>query len=119
VRIVSKAELLMMPVGTPFAEYRAETGWWPEGFMVFAGPDGFNDFYYRSINTPENSGSDQLFERWEEMGRSSKVSYPVETDISRDGMYNPESLYLVWGAVDVERIINLLHGHDDPRDERD
>ena len=41
-RIVTKAELLTMPKGTPFAEYRGANAAWPEGFEIFS-REGYYD----------------------------------------------------------------------------
>lgn len=118
-KIVGKAELKTMPKGTPFALYNPSPSFaWPDGFDIFVGDCGFiDDFYYRSINCPENDGSDQLWERQREMYRTS-ISYPIDTDIGREGLHEPDTQYLVWEPEDVARIIHLLQGGDDPADDR-
>ncbi len=117
-KIVSKAELQQMPKGTPFAEYEPKAGW-PQEFLIFVAPCGYiDDFYYRSVSSPENSGTDQLIDREREMAEAG-ASYPVETDIDREGLHDPDLRYLVWEPEDVARIINLLQGGDDPRDTRE
>ncbi|MGW6121485.1 hypothetical protein ACWFRF_20755 [Nocardia sp. NPDC055165] len=116
-KIVSKAELQAMPKGTPFAEYHPGAGW-PQGFDIFVAPCGYiDDFYYRSISSPENDGTSQLLEREDEMNVTG-AAYPVDTDIGREGLHDPAMRYLVWEPEDVARIIHLLQGGDDPADDR-
>jgi hypothetical protein len=115
-RIVSKAELMAMPKGTPFASYYGRQSRWPDGFNIFVSPTGnADDFYYRSTSSPEFEDSTQLFERQEAMDTVG-TSYPVDVSIDRDGLYDPTDRYVVWEPDDVRRIINLLQGGDDEKD---
>lgn len=115
-RIVSKAELLTLPKGTLFADYRPESCW-PEGpSMVLVRADGDHDFLYRSIGSPDAISSDQLWDRERELYADTAVTYPMDLSIGREGMYEPDSTYLVWEPDDVKRLINVLLGNDDPKD---
>jgi hypothetical protein len=117
-RIVSKAELMAMPEGTPFATYHGRQAGWPDSFNIFVRPTGnFDDFYYRSTDNPEFEDSAQLFDRQEEMDAGG-TSYPVDVSIDRDGLYDPTDRYVVWEPDDVRRIINLLQGGDDEKDSK-
>lgn len=110
-RIVSKAELKAMPKGTPFAEFHPN-GSWPQGFDIFVADCGYiDDFYYRSINTPLNSGSSDLSNRETEMHLAG-TAYPIDCGVDREGYYDPDIRYLVWEPDDVSRIIALLQGGD-------
>ncbi len=115
-KIVSKQELMTMPVGTPFAEYTG--GFWPDGFDIFAGStcSDVEDFYFRSIATAESEDMYEMIGRHEGMAAYGD-SYPVDLTISREGMYDPNTRYLVWEPDDVRRIVNLLLGAT--KDDRD
>jgi len=116
VKIVSKDELKKMPKGTPFAEYHGKEKMWPQSFDIFVDDcEYIDDFHYRSMDSPEHDDSEQLWERQAEMG-SGGASYPVDLEIDREGLYDPDTRYLVWEPDDVRRIINLLQGGDDERD---
>ncbi|MFC4373280.1 hypothetical protein ACFO5K_04125 [Nocardia halotolerans] len=115
-RIVSKAELQTMPKGTPFAEYQPD-GAWPDGFDIFVGDCGYiDDFYYRSINSPEHGGTHELIERRRDMAATG-ATYPVDTAVDREAYYDPDTRYVVWEPDDVARIIHLLQGGDDQKDD--
>ncbi|WP_280448444.1 hypothetical protein [Nocardia brasiliensis] len=66
--------------------------------------DGVNDFYYCDINTPENNGSGQLFEREREMDEQG-TAYPVDLGTDREGLYDDTTRYLVWDVEDLAAIV--------------
>lgn len=103
-RIVTKAELRKMPVGTLFADYHADR--WPEGpESIFLGDlDYISDFQYCSIDGPQNAGSSQLFEREREMDTEG-TAYPVDLSCAREGYYDDTTRYLVWDEADVAAIV--------------
>ncbi|WP_280465624.1 hypothetical protein [Nocardia brasiliensis] len=103
-RIVTKAELKTLPVGTLFADYHDNH--WPDGpESVFLGDIGYiDDFWYFSINTPRNNGSSQLFDRELEM-QESGTAYPVDLVCAREGLYDDTTRYLVWEEADVREIV--------------
>ncbi len=106
-----------MPKGTPFQPYDGRGARWPESFDIFVGDCGYiEDFYYRSTNSPENNGTEQLLGRRNEIDEDG-TSYPVDLDVDREGYFDLDSRYLVWEPDDVRRIIHLLQGGD--KDERD
>ncbi|MFE3052337.1 hypothetical protein [Nocardia sp. NPDC059239] len=119
-KIVSKAELMTMPKGTPFKACPGRGSGWPQSLDIFAGPCGYiDDFYYRSTDTPDARSSEELFERERAMDTTG-VSYPVDLDVDREGYYDPDTRYLVWEPDDVRRIVHLLLGGDkDEQDDRD
>ena len=103
-RIVTKAELKAMPVGTLFADYRPGSAWPVGPEMVFLGDIGhIDDFWYCSINIPENDGSHQLWDREREMAENG-TAYPVDLGCGREGLYDATTRYLVWGEADVREI---------------
>ncbi|WP_029923885.1 hypothetical protein [Nocardia otitidiscaviarum] len=118
-KIVSKSELKKMPKGTPFVLYGGEGSRWPDGFDILVGDCGYiDDFYYRSINTPDARSSDEMLERERAMDTTG-VSYPVDLNVDREGYYDPDTRYLVWEPDDVRRIVHLLLGGDnDEQDDR-
>jgi hypothetical protein len=119
-RIVSKAELVKMPKGTLFADFREDADrMWTKGpeFIlhspVFLRDDEEpNDFFYASIDTPDHDDLWELVGNCDDMVRTGK-SYPVDLVVAREGLYDSTSRYIVWEPDDVARIINLLQGGDE------
>lgn len=105
-RIVTKAELRKMPVGTLFADYYGEDQAWPQGpTSIFLGDiEGMSDFLECGISSPENDGSDHLVEREDEMCKEG-AAYPVDLGCSREGYYDDTMRYLVWDVADVAAIV--------------
>jgi hypothetical protein len=123
VKIVSKAELMQMPKGTPFADYPESLRVpWPEGpEMILYGPvlygdDEPRDFFFTTISSPEAHDTGEMIEREDRMVQRG-ASFPVDLVIQREGLYDATRRYLVWEPDDVRRIINLLQGGDDERDD--
>jgi hypothetical protein len=119
-KIVSKAELLQMPKGTPFADYRntPDMLWTTPPTMILDSicyhtetGEAF-DFFYTTVDSPEFHDTGELFERCDRMADHGD-SYPVDLTIQREGLYDPDMRYIVWEPEDVQRIINLLQGGDD------
>lgn len=102
-KIVSKAELRKMPVGTLFVEHCE--GHWPDGpHAIFLGDSvGISDFYFCGIGSPENNGSSQLFDRHLEMEKDD-TAYPIGLACDREGLYDDTLRYLVWDEADVREI---------------
>lgn len=116
-RIVSKAELKTLPKGTPFALYLGEGKPWPQGFDILVGGDRhIDDFYYRSTNCPDADSSEEMWDRQREM-TDTGAAYPVDLSIGREGYYDPDTRYLVWEPDDVRRIVHVLQGGDDEKDD--
>lgn len=117
-KIVSKQELMEMPVGTPFREYTG--GFWPDGFDIFAGKSGVvGGFHHRSITSPEGYDVFELIDHKEGMAYDGE-SHPVYLGMFHEFPYDSTTRYLIWEPDDVRRIIDLLQGADkDERDDRD
>lgn len=117
-RIVGKAELMRMPKGTLFADYRENT--WPLGpEMIFhsachAQPGQEpTDFFFATICNPDADDANQMVERCDEMAERG-ATFPVSLVIQREGLFASEARYLVWEPSDVDRVITLLRGGEDP-----
>lgn len=102
-KIVSKAELRKMPVGTLYVEYRE--GHWPDGpDSIFLGDiEYMSDFLECGIGSPESNGSSQMFDRQDEMDKAG-AQYPVSLACGREGYYDDSMRYLVWDEADVREI---------------
>lgn len=119
-KIVSKSELVKMPKGALFADFRnGPDRMWTKGpEFILVGPSRFsyneepNDFYYISLDTPDHHDTGELFQRCDDMAANG-TSYPVDLVIQREGLYDSNRRYIVWEADDVARIINLLQGGDE------
>ncbi len=114
-RIVSKAELMRMPKGTLFADYR--DNYWPDGpTMIFDSvawsDEQSSDFYFTLFDGPDANDSGEQFDRQIGMAERGE-SYPVGLVPQREGLYEESSRYLVWEPEDVARIIRLLAGPPD------
>lgn len=114
-RIVSKAELMRMPKGTLFADYR--DGYWPDGpTMIFDSPawsdEKSSDFFFTLFSGPDANGSGEQWDRRDGMADRGE-SYPVGLIPQREGRYDESCRYLVWEPEDAARIIRLLNGDDD------
>jgi hypothetical protein len=66
------------------------------------------DWFYREPQDIDSDDSDQRDRRLEEMRASSEVSYPLDTCLMRDGMFDPDALFLVYEPDDLRALSALL-----------
>lgn len=68
---------------------------------------GIGDFYYRQFNWVDGKDSGECFDRFEEM-RDKGTSYPMESDWYRDGLYDPDTLFLLYDTNDLGNMVALF-----------
>lgn len=106
-RIVNRAEMKAMPVGTLYTELgdTQRHGWPAAPDSIFLGAiEGMNDFNMVSIGSPDAESSHVLFDRHREMEETG-AAYPVGLATDREGLYDDDLRYLVWEPEDVRDII--------------
>lgn len=96
-RLIRRAEFLTMPPGTFYCA--CDRQWVFENLCIKRDTCG-NDWWYTPLDTPENEGTDDWIDGLDEMLAGS--TRPVEQDWSRDGGFNPETLFLVYERADLE-----------------
>lgn len=103
-RIVNLEEFRSLPEMTVFRKYEPCVC----GDLQFKGETLEHDFIAMSVEMPQNNGSDQLFDRLDEM-KETGCSYPVEVDgWGRDGLFEKDQLFMVYDKADLEAIRKLL-----------
>ncbi|PEH74626.1 hypothetical protein CRM89_00295 [Nocardia sp. FDAARGOS_372] len=106
-RIVSRAELKAMPIGTLYSEFRegGKRGWPFGPEALFIGDCGYiNDFFTIGIDGPDAESSEVLFDRQHEMEQQG-TAYPVDLATDREGLHDDTLRYLVWEPEDVRDIV--------------
>ncbi|MEV0247946.1 hypothetical protein AB0H76_15240 [Nocardia sp. NPDC050712] len=106
-KIVTRAELKAMPIGTLYTEFHEDgKKGWPFGpDSLFIGDCGYiDDFYMIGIGTPDAESTEVLFDRQGEMEQQG-AAYPVDLATDREGMYQDHCRYLVWEPEDIRDIV--------------
>lgn len=106
-KIYKKQDFLKLPPGIFFAK---GVQWSMDGFCV-KGDSLLNDFFYLDLIQIDASGSDQLFDRYEEM-LSKGTSYPIKEYYSRDGIFCDEDIFLVFEKGDLIFIKNMIEKYE-------
>lgn len=102
-KIIRIKEFRHMPEHTVFIA--AETPWaWGEiSFLGEVYPD-YNDWTAAQFDCPESDGSEQLFERLDDM-LTNGASYPLETEgYSRHGLYPKDPIFMVYEKADLLKL---------------
>jgi len=103
-KIVNLDEFRKLPEMTCFRKYRPAYC----DDIQFKGETWEHDFIAMSFDMPDNNGSDQLFDRLDEMERTG-CSYPVEVDgWGRDGLFEKDQLFMIYEKADLEAIHKLI-----------
>ncbi len=106
-RIYNRKDFLSLPAGTffckgvewCFAEMNIKGKSWSN--------DKYNDFFYTRIHDIDAFSSEELFDRYDEMLKTGK-SYQINQTEQRDGLFEEESIYLVFEKDDLEIIKNYI-----------
>lgn len=104
-KIVSRAELIQMPVGTLFAEAFHAGNYGP--LQIFGGYGCGPDFTERSITSPQSDDTEEYLDRVEDMFNNG-TSYPVNVDYGREGLFDDTLKYLVYEPSDIASIIAAI-----------
>jgi hypothetical protein len=105
-RIVDRKTFMDMPEGTVFSEI--EERWAVGELSVKVENLGTVDFYEPNFTWVDADDSNIAIERLEEMWEDETVSYPVDSAIGRNGLFNYDAKYLVYEPEDVQYIVNTL-----------
>lgn len=116
-KIVNAEEFLKLPKFTLYCEYMPcvyESNMCIKLESLYSEychdmPDGvYMDFFYQTIDTVENKGSEDWLKKLDEM-KEKGSSFPVDKDnSSRDGGYDNDQLYMIYEKEDVIAIIEML-----------
>jgi len=107
-RIVNLQQFLTLPSGTLYQRYKPSVA---ESLEIKWDNCGERDWVLQDlegIGIIENNGSDQLFERLDDMQHNC-ASYPAAFDFAgRDGCARGDEMFLVYERDDVARLIKTL-----------
>lgn len=106
-KLLNRTDFLKMPAGTVFCEGEK---WCFQGLM-FKGetcPSGY-DWYERDPAWIESKDSEESFSRLEDMMENGS-SYPMESAEGRNGMYEDDSIFLVFEKADLLKLRDLIDG---------
>jgi hypothetical protein len=104
-RIVSRKELMGMDAGILFAPI--EDKWIIGGLSIYGGSFG-NDFTERNLGWVDCDNSEEAIDRLEDMDNDSSISYSVEQDYGREGLFDDSIKYLVYEPSDIKSIFDEL-----------
>lgn len=100
-RIVGLEEFLKLPPGTLYM--KSDEYGNPDGFMVKEATWG-NDWVYRDLQDIDNASSEDRMDRLFAMIADSSISYPINEDCGRDGMFEPSQRFFVYERADLESL---------------
>lgn len=103
VRIVDRKTFLSLPAGTAYCKGKK---WYFES-LAFKGESLPNDWLYIDPAWVDANDSGEAFDRLEEM-LESNVSYPMETDCRRDGLFDEAAVFMVFEDNDLKQLFALL-----------
>ena len=105
-RIVSRAEFMLLPAGTLFSRYSSRVF---GNLCVKCETTDYNDFRYQriadAIAYDDTVEFVELLDKWQETGCS--VAMDFEDD-KRDGVFDDAQLFAVWDREDVAALIVRL-----------
>jgi hypothetical protein len=100
-KIIDRAQFLRLPEGTIYAKGKK----WLFGNIEIKGEttrDG-NDWWSLEPCWVDAHDSGQAFDRLEEM-ISTGAEYPMQNSESRDGMNEPDELFMIFGLEDLKEL---------------
>lgn len=103
-RIVNREQFLALPAGTLYQKYEP---CYTQGAIEIKQESLYNDWYALSLDGVISLGSNNSGELYESLERMEMrgASYPIDLNtVSRDGLYNEDQLFLIWGRSDVEQL---------------
>lgn len=106
-KIVDRETFLDMPEGTVYA--KIEKRWIVDTpLCVKYESTDYGDWYYMSFDWVDANNSNEAIDRLEDMAADPKVSYPVQSSISRDGLFEEGALFLIYERGDLDFIAKQL-----------
>ncbi|WP_276122676.1 hypothetical protein [Pararhizobium qamdonense] len=104
-KIVDRKTFLTLPAGAVYCQASQPYGW--DDIRIksdTAFTEGTGDWYETSLTNIEASGSDELFDRWDDM-KNNGVSYPLDIEtVGRDGLFQSQAIFLVYEKEDLAKL---------------
>jgi hypothetical protein len=108
-KIVDRKTFLTLPAGTAYS--KSEEPYAFEAIRIKADTsftEGAGDWFELCLNDIEASGSDQLYDRWEDM-RNNGASYPLDLEtIGRDGCFEAKAIFMIYERDDLVKLRDLF-----------
>jgi hypothetical protein len=106
-KIITRAEMLKMPVGTVYSRY--EPCVFSELYVKADDAGNYeNDWLYDAlIGAVKTNSSEEFIEKCELMEKGESHDVDFEST-GRDGLFDDEQLYAIYEKVDVEKLIARL-----------
>jgi hypothetical protein len=103
-KIVDRAAFLDLPEGTVYAKGEP----WAFGSLSIKGESVANrDWWYLDPCWVEAEDSNQAFDRLDEM-RTTGASYPMESAVSRDGLFDQDAIFMVFERDDLLKLKDMV-----------
>lgn len=102
-KIYTRKDFLELPNGTVYHEGEP----WAFGDIQIKHETWKNDWLYQSFGWIEAQNSNEATDRLYEM-QETGVSYPLDTSWSRNGLFEEESIFLVYEPDDIDTMIESL-----------
>lgn len=103
-KIVDRKTFLALPEGTIYAK---GVPWSFEGLSIKDENAGSNDWWYLEPCWVEANDSSEVFDRLTEM-QERGASYPMQTSITRDGLYDEDAIFLVFERDDLLKLREMV-----------
>jgi len=109
-RLVKRKEFVRLPAGTLFAPMMQK---WVFGELSVKGGsldfgNETDDFLELGLNWIDGDDTYQVCERLDEMLADSSVSYPLQSAYGREGLFDPDMVYLVYEPADVAALVSEI-----------
>jgi hypothetical protein len=115
-RIVNRAEFLLMPEGTLFSKYAP---CWFDDLCIKDETNPWNDFWYANLCDAIACDDSVEFSRLLFDAQETGADVPMDfASVVRDGLFDADQLFAVWSANDVKALIAVLRrsvGEEVPR----
>lgn len=102
-KVYNRKDFLNLPQGTIFCK---GTKWYFDNISV-KGSSLNNDFVYVDLCNIEANDTGQWVDRLEE-SLLKGVSFPINKDSARDGMFDDNSVFLVFEKEDLKYLIDIM-----------
>lgn len=105
-RVYNKKDFLKLKPGTFFCKGKP---WFFDGFSI-KGESLENDFFYTDLCMIGANSTNELFDNLPDSLQNGK-SFFINQDVSKDGVFDDEDLFLVYEDKDLEFIESLIRIH--------
>lgn len=104
-RLVKKSEFLSLPEGTLFA--RLQERWVFDELSIKGDSLSSDDFWKIPLGWPDDAFEGGIC-KLDEMLADPSVSYSANDTIQREGIYDSDSVYLVYEQNDIDNLVERL-----------